>query len=347
MLSRVANALYWMVRNVERADNLARMLEVNEQLLLDVDHIDLPRIEAFWRPIVLSTGDEDLFDELYPEGGSQEILDFLSLETANPNSIRSCISQARENARTVRDQLSEAIWEEINSLHLFLQSTEAAALLEANPQQFHETIRRSANIFNGIISSNLARDLAWDFMNLGRNMERADKITRILDFTTFLPREGAEAALIDHHWNATLRVCGARSSFQARYRNHPTPAKIIEFLVFDRDFPRSVRYCIDAADAALHRISGSQRGSFSNEAERAAGRLLASLAYGSVDEVMETGLHQYLDELQTQFNLIGEKVFREYVLLPDADESIPPIPGDSISAVVAWKIQQEQEQQQQ
>ncbi|MGB6221131.1 alpha-E domain-containing protein [Haloferula sp.] len=346
MLSRVANALYWMVRNVERADNLARMLEVNEQLLLDVDHIDLPRFEAFWRPIVQSTGDDTLFEELYPKGRSAEIIEFLCIDKANPNSIRSCIGQARENARTVRDQLSEAIWEELNGLFLFLNSPDADALLSANPQHFHETIRKSANVFNGIISSNLSRDNAWDFMELGRNMERADKITRILDFTTFLPKEGAEASLIDHHWNATLRACGARSSFQIRFRNHPTPQNIIDFLIFDRNFPRSVRFCIDSADAALHRISGSQRGSFSNEAERASGRLLASLAYGSVDEVLETGLHDYLDGLQTQFNRIGDEIFREYVLLPDSDESVPPIPGESISAVVAWQIQQQQQQQQ-
>jgi uncharacterized alpha-E superfamily protein len=335
-----------MVRNVERADNLARMLVVNEQLLLDVDHIALPRIEAFWRPIILSTGDEELFDELHPEGGSQTIIDFLSLEAANPNSIRSCVSQARENARTVRDQLSEAIWEELNGLYLFLQSPDSKALLLANPQQFYETIRKSANVFNGIISSSLARDKGWDFMDLGRNMERADKITRLLDFTTFLPKKGAEATLIDHHWNATLRACGARSSFQAIYHKAPTPNKIIEFLVFDRNFPRSVRFCIDSTDAALHRISGSPRGSFTTEAERASGRLLAKLAYGSVDEILETGLHEYLDALQTQFNQIGEEIFREYVLLPDSDESLPPIPGESISAVVAWKIQQEQQQQQ-
>ncbi|MEM1083789.1 MAG: alpha-E domain-containing protein [Verrucomicrobiota bacterium] len=346
MLSRVANALYWMVRNVERADNLARMLEVNEQLLLDVDHIDLPRIDAFWRPIVLSTGDDKLFDELYPEGGSHEIIDFLSIEHSNPNSIRSCIAQARENARTVRDQLSEALWEELNSLYLFLNSSDADNLLRANPQHFHETIRKSANIFNGIISSNLSRDEAWDFMDLGRNMERADKITRILDFTTFVPKEGAEGSLIDHHWNATLRACGARSSFQIRFQNHAKPKNIVDFLVFDRDFPRSVRFCIDAADAALHRISGTQRGSFSNQAERASGRLLAELAYGSVDEVFDKGLHEFLDDLQTQFNRIGEAFFSEYVLLPDTDESVPPIPAESISAVVAWKIEQQQQQQQ-
>lgn len=345
MLSRVANALYWMVRNVERADNLARMLEVNEQLLLDVDHIELPRIDAFWRPIILSTGDDTLFDELRPDGGSQEIIDFLTLEQANPNSIRSCIFQARENARTVRDQLSESLWEELNSLYLFLNSSDAESLLKANAQHFHETIRKSTNVFNGIISSNLSHDEAWDFMDLGRNMERADKITRILDFTTFLPKKGAEASLIDYHWNATLRACGARSSFLFRFQNHSTPKNIVDFLVFDRDFPRSVRFCIDATDAALHRISGSQRGSFVNEAERASGRLLAELAYGCVDEVLEKGLHEFLDDLQAQFNRIGEQIFSEYVLLPDSDESIPPIPAESISAVVAWRIEQQQQQQ--
>lgn len=346
MLSRVANALYWMVRYIERADNLARMLEVNEQLLLDVAEPGLARLDTFWRPIILSTGDDKLFSELHPEGGNREIVHFLSIDERNPNSVRSAIAQARENARTVRDQLSEALWEELNGLHLFLRSEDAGRLLLANPPHFHETIRKAGYVINGIISSNLAHDEAWHFMDLGRNMERADKTTRLLDITSFLPREGAEASLVDHHWTAILHACGARNVFQTIHREHPTPVKIVEFLVLDREFPRSVRYCIDRADAALHQISGSPRGSFANEAERVSGRLLASLAYGSADEIMKAGLHPFLDDLQGHFNRIGEEVFREYVLLPESDESHPPIPAESVSAVVAWQLQQQQQQQQ-
>ena len=123
MLSRVANSLYWMVRYIERADNLSRLIEVNGQLLLDHERLDSERLRAFWKPIILSTGDEELFSELYGawEEGSGAVIRFLTNDRRNPNSIVSSIAQARENARMVRDQLSEELWEELNSLYLFIK----------------------------------------------------------------------------------------------------------------------------------------------------------------------------------------------------------------------------------
>src|SRR6186997_227068 len=119
MLSRVANTLYWMVRNVERADNLARLIDVNQQLLLDFESLDSERLRGFWKPIIQSLGEEETFDKLYEEAGSSQVIRFLTDDAQNPNSIASCIAQARESARTIRDQLSDELWEEINSLYLF------------------------------------------------------------------------------------------------------------------------------------------------------------------------------------------------------------------------------------
>ncbi len=188
MLSRVANTLYWMTRYVERADNLARLIDVNEQLLLDFESLDSERLSGFWKPIILSTGDESAFSELYDEASSDNVISFLTEDTRNPNSIFSCISHARENARTIRDQISDELWEEINALYLFVKSDEALKLLETNPPRFYEKVRRSSMTVLGISASTTARDSVWDFKTLGRYIERADKTTRFLDISTYFPK---------------------------------------------------------------------------------------------------------------------------------------------------------------
>src|SRR6478735_7796549 len=157
MLSRVANTLYWMVRYVERADNLSRLIDVNQQLLLDFERLDSDRLRGFWQPIILSTGDEEAFSRLYDQTGSDEVIRFLTDDRRNPNSIVSCIALARENARTVRDQLSDELWEEINALHIFLQSDEAAAMAQTDAAKFYALIRRAALAFHGTAASTTSR----------------------------------------------------------------------------------------------------------------------------------------------------------------------------------------------
>ena len=345
MLSRVANSLYWMVRFIERADNLARLIQVNDQLLLDLEQTDRERLDTFWRPIILSTGDEERFVELYPNGSSNDVVRFLTIDRENPNSIVSCIAQARENARMVRDQLSEALWEELNSLYLFVISERSISLLGSSQSEYYENVRRSTYSFHGIASSTITRDEAWEFMDLGRHLERVDKTTRFLDTTHFLPSNGDESPVpVSHHWVAILRSCGALGAFRARYRGALSWKNVCDFLIFSRNFPRSVRFCVDRIDANLHNISGSSRGTYLNDAERCSGQLLSALAYGSIDEAIEAGLHGFLDDLQSQFNLIGEEVFKTFVLLPEKADARPPIPAETMSAVVAWQMEQRQQQ---
>lgn len=346
MLSRVANTFYWMVRYVERADNLARLIDVNQQLLLDSERLDSDRLRGFWQPIILSAGDEETFNSLYDEAGSAEVIHFLTDDPRNPNSITSCIGLARENARTVRDQLSDELWEEINALYLFTRSEEATRLIASDPAHFYQDIRRSAETFLGIAASTLSRNEAWEFMDLGRHLERADKTTRFLDVTSYLPNgadgmKSASPGIL--HWSAILRSCGALGAFRSVKRVMDARG-VTEFLVFSKDFPRSVLYCIEAVDTALHKISGTPRGSFSNEAERETGRLLSDLNFGSTDEAFSIGLHQYLDSLQERFNRIGEAIFESYVLMPERIQVCPADESRSPSALALWQMQQQQQQ---
>ena len=346
MLSRVANTLYWMVRYVERADNLARLIDVNQQLLLDYESLDSERLRGFWQPIILSTGDEEGFNKLYDEAGSHEVIRFLTDDPRNPNSITSCIAIARENARTVRDQLSDDLWEELNALYLFTRSEEAQRLIASDPSRFYENVRRSAVTFLGIAASTTSRNEAWDFMDLGRFLERADKTTRFLDVSSYLPvsEEGGDSVSADVlHWTAILRSCGAMGAFRTGQREI-TAQGVTDFLMFAKEFPRSVRYCIERVDISLHRISGTPRGAFTNEAEREAGRLLSELNFGSAENIFKTGLHEYLDALQGRLNHIGGEIFETYVLMPERIQTSPTPKAPTLYDVAAWQMEQQQQQ---
>lgn len=324
MLSRVANTLYWMMRYVERADNLARLIDVNEQLLLDFERLDSERLSGFWKPIILSTGDESAFSELYDEASSDNVISFLTEDTRNPNSIFSCIGSARENARTIRDQLSDELWEEINALYLFTKSDEAVGMLEENPPHFYENVRRSSMTVFGISASTTARDSVWDFKSLGRYIERADKTTRFLDISTYFPKGIEMSSPGVLHWSAILSSCGAMGAFRgtALEINSRT---VMEFLLFSPDFPRSVRYCIDQLDITLHRISGTPRGTYTTGAERECGKMLCALNFGSPLDIEEKGLHHFLDDIQATLNTIAKEIFEAYVLMPDMIDTLPPV----------------------
>ncbi len=346
MLSRVANTLYWMVRFVERSDNLARLIDVNQQLLLDYESLDSERLRAFWQPIILSTGDEEAFSKLYSESGSRQVIHFLTDDPRNPNSIISCIALARENARTVRDQLSDELWEELNSLYLFSRSAEAARLIDSDPTRFYEQIRRSAVTFLGIAASTTSRNEAWEFMDLGRHLERVDKTTRFLDVSSYLPstEDSPETeSVVVLHWTAILRSCGAMGAYRAT-RREINAKGVTDFLMFSKEFPRSVRYCLEKVDICLHRISGTPRGTFSNEAEREAGRLLAEMNFGSTDRIFESGLHGYLDDLQRRLNHIGAEIFETYVLLPERVQSHPTTRVPTMMDIATWQMEQQQQQ---
>ena len=343
MLSRVANTLYWMVRYVERADNLARLIDVNQQLLLDSERLDSDRLRGFWQPIILSTGDEELFNSFYSKADSAGVIRFLTDDSRNPNSITSCIALARENARTVRDQLSDELWEELNGLYLFTRSAEASRLIASDAPRYYENVRRSAVTFLGIAASTTARDEDWDFMELGRHLERADKTTRFLDVASYLPEGAAVTAPAALHWTAILRSCGALGAYRASERNI-TARGVVEFLIFSSTFPRSVRFCLEKVDDSLHRISGTPRGTFCNDAERETGRLLAELNFGSSEDAFRVGLHDYLDSLQGRFNAVGAAVFQSYVLMPEQIQVCPAEEFRSLSAQALWEMQQQQQQ---
>jgi len=317
MLSRVANSLYWMSRQIERAENVARIVDVNFQLLLDFRSINDRRLAEHWMPIVQSTGDEELFRTLYKDATGQNVTEFLTFRTENPNSIITSIAQARENARMVRDQITREMWEEINRIYLFLKSPKATEVWKVTPDEFFHEIKSSSLLLQGLCDATIPHTEGWNFMQVGKFIERADKTTRIIDvrYQSF-PDHGAPAGssqMDTLEWAAVLRSCSAWDAYRQQFGADVDPRKVVAFLTLDEDFPRSVIFSVIQLNHALRRISGVAEGRFINNAEKLAGRLVAELQFSTIDEIFDAGLHGYLDQLQLKLNNIGAAMFDAYI----------------------------------
>jgi uncharacterized alpha-E superfamily protein len=294
--------------------------------------------------VLAATAMEGVFQELYPNPKPGDSTRLLSLDERNPDSILSCLREARENARTVRDQISDEMWIEINDLYLLISSPKGARLLENTPQVFFEKIIESSLRFDGITSATLSRTEGWHFLQLGRFLERADKTSRFLDIKTQTVESG-ETALEALQWGTILRACSAHATYRRVNGTEITLDRVLDLLLFSTDFPRSVRFCVRMADEMLHYISGTQTGQYSNRCEKLAGSLLARMNFSSTSDVLDRSLHKYIDDLQLALNEIGQAVFETYVLMPEnmTSAAVRLSHWDPLG----YHLQKQQEQQQQ
>lgn len=303
MLSRVADSIYWMSRYIERADNVARFINVNLHLMLDSDVGQ----EQQWIPLVKTSGDSDDFEERYSEANKDNVIRFLTFDLSNPNSILSCVRAARENAKTVRENITSSMWQQLNEFYLFLKDSASRPEAIESMNRLFIQIRRGCSTFMGLTDSTMTRGDAWNFSYLGRMLERADKTSRILDVKYFILLKSVHevGSSIDHiQWGAVLRSASAFEMYR-KQRGRISPINIVDFLILDHAFPRAVRFCIDHSLASLKAISGSPSGTVRNQTERILGSLCSDLTYTRVEDVIASGLHEYLDNLQTRLNRVG------------------------------------------
>lgn len=312
MLSRVAESIYWMSRYIERADNVARFVDVNLHLMLD-----LPAgIQAEWQPLVATTGDDEVFFQRYGEASREEVIRFLTFDAENPNSIVSCLRAGRENARSVRENISSEMWEQINDAYLLVANT-AEEWAMAEPHQFFNDIKTASHLFMGITDNIMSHGEGWHFCRLGRLLERADKTSRIVDvkyFSLLRDVSGENTAFDDTQWGALLHSASGFEMYR-RVRGLISPDEVIAFLLLDREFPRSVLYALSKAEESLHAISGTSLETFSNSAEQRLGQLRAEFAYTHVEQVLDIGIHEFLDAFQTKLNLVGDDIHKTFFAL--------------------------------
>lgn len=313
MLSRVAESIFWMSRYVERAENVARFIDVNDNLTLG-EGVDL---SEQWAPLVYTTGDHELFAKLYGEPHRDSVLRFLAFDSRNPNSIFSCVAAARENARSVRESITVPMWEQVNKFYLMVQSALQNQRFAAEPNQFCDMVKHASHSLIGTTDATMSHGEAWHFSRIGRLLERADKTSRIVDVQYFhlLPDIQDVGTTLDVvRWSALLKSASALTMYR-RVHGRITPEEVAQFLILDRDFPRSMRFCLIRAQESISEITGSRPGTFSCRSEQLAGRLRSEMDYTAVEDIVRQGMHEYIDGVQGRLNEVGDALQKDFFTL--------------------------------
>jgi uncharacterized alpha-E superfamily protein len=328
-----------MARYVERADHLARFVDVTRGFVLDV-----PTGRDHWKPLVSVTGDDALFFERYETADAESVIAFLTTDKDYAGSIVRSLDYARENARSVRETIASEMWEQLNDFfHWFHAEQGRGGMMQREPGDFYSHIMQQCMLFHGLTDATMSRGLGWHFANIGRQLERADKIGRLLDVKYFalLPTvEDVNSPLDDLQWSTLLRSVSGFEMYRKRYQEIDV-RHVVDFLVLDRLFPRSVQYCLFEAERSLHAITNCPIGAFSCKAEQLLGRLCADLSYTEIDTIIQSGLHEFIDDLQARLNEVGEAVFeRFFAIAPTAaPKNELPEAGDEHSPDVADQSQ--------
>ena len=311
MLARVASSIYWMSRYVERAEKSARFIDVNLSYTLD------PSITGGqqWKPLVEISGDAAAFVQRHGNDFSPErVLDFLVLDLDNPNSVLACLAKARENARMTRDVITADMWRHLNSVYLYTRRLTVRDLGRDRAEHTVNRIKQMCLLFEASVETSLSRNTAWEFAQLGRGLERADKTLRLLDvkYFTLLPENmppGTATAADVVQWADLLRSLSALEMYR-QSRGAIEAAKVAEFLVLDPLFPRSVLFCIQSLEASLLRLLRTDHIDFPHQhpVMREVGRLLSDLRYSDPAGIVGEGMHEVLDRLQARINGIDDAI---------------------------------------
>lgn len=329
MLSRHAASAFWIGRYIERAESTARMIDVHYHFGLESPLVgDVLR----WSSILAISGQQEAFARGYAREDERSIVHFFAFDPENSSSIYSCVRSARENARSIRDQISSEMWECVNRFYLDFQAWDVDRVLSTSPFAFFQRVKDGSHLFQGITSRTLMTGEARDFHDAGRFLERADQTTRILDvkYHDLLPRYASAAiretvppsvpdpvsvgGTVDvHGWVAVLKSVGAFEAFSKTFRQGVTPARVAEFLILNPQFPASVRYSIGRVERCMRRISGNRDLAPLNEAERQVGKLYNDLNFARSEDIVAGGLHEFLQDVQDRCYDIGDAIFHTYL----------------------------------
>lgn len=310
MLSRTADHLYWMSRYMERAENVARMLDVNYRMSL------LPQtpaeVESQWRAALDTMGLLELYTTTGEAFQPAAVMRFMVLDRSNPSSIFCCLRAARENAHAVRGTLTSELWETTNATWLAMRSFSPEGLEGDGASEFFEWVKFRSHLSRGVTVGTMLRDEAVYFIRLGTFLERADSTARILDvkFHELGARGKPDEAAEYYQWSAMLRSVSAFEIYRRVYRDVITPAKVADLLILRRDMPRSLAYCMGEAWALLQEVSNLR----SDETERRAGELAASLRFGRIEDIFADGLHDYLTRFIDRVADLGNRISNDFLV---------------------------------
>ncbi|MEP7290274.1 MAG: alpha-E domain-containing protein [Chloroflexota bacterium] len=313
MLSRVADTLYWMSRYLERAEHTARLLDLQLHLMLELDP---EASEQRWERVVGSlyiTVSPDLKRDAY------SLTHLLAFDSSNVNSISACIAAARENARHVREQISSEMWEQVNRLSLQVKSTQISKIWDDQPHEFFRSVKEGIHLFQGITDSTMNHGEGWQFIQMGRALERAIATATLITvhyqaYPDLVFQQTLNSTFME--WIGLLKSCTAFEAYCKVYTADLRPDRIAEFLILNPEFPHSIRFCINSIHSSLQAVAQSTESKRARQINRLAGRLRAVLDYGQIDEIADNGLYAYLDDVQRQCHQIHDAIYSAYIAYP-------------------------------
>lgn len=307
MLSRVAENIYWMCRYIERAESIARVVSVNANLQLD-----LPRgVTPDWHPLIDVTGTKENFESRFKEYGERQVVKYLLVDPASPGSVRTCIHHARENCRTVRDCLPEEVWYYLTELQLFIDENVQKGLARKSRHAFTERIIRTCQMCSGLLSSVMTRDLGYQFLRLGRNLERADMTTRFIDMKLSVNNTDKIAdptVLTKVQWVNVLSSMSAYQMYRRKMQAQVVPEHVLWFLLKDDEFPRSFIHCINSIEESLAALNHPE------PCLMAVRNVVRLVEEAKPEALYAGGLGQFVDQLQQGLIGIHESMARMYFL---------------------------------
>ena len=328
MLSRDADSVYWMSRYIERAEHVSRILLINTNLLMDVGELAPDLQERQWQSVITimrspplperaanSAAPTDQTPLAADASTAYRVAHHMAFNAENPNSLFSCLSRARENARGIRETISHEMWECMNTLYWALR--DAPARFDESPEDFYRQVMTGSMLFQGLADQTLQHDQRWHFTQLGKFLERIDVTARVLG-TRFALLKGAEAKIEapirNIHWMAVLRSCCSIEAYRRMHIGDMDPVRVASFLLLEENFPRSVRFCVTQAHSAAAAIRAEVNPRGIDPAERALGRLKIQLEYAEAGEIVRPGVAQYCDRIQNDVAEAALAIQKTYFL---------------------------------
>jgi len=307
MLSRVADNIYWFGRYLQRCENTARLINVHSNLLLDLP----PEVTFGWEPLIAIVGGRQPYEQFYPDYSEENVVRFLMLDERNPGSILSSLQQAREILRTIRDAMPREVWERLNALHYYVQDKGEGSVSRTRRQDFLGRVTEGAMLVYGVLGANMSRDVGYHFMKIGTALEQADMTTRILDVrsTSLIEPTGRPEQLAPFYniqWMSVLRSLTGYQMYRRHVRSRVNRTGVLRFLLQNREFPRSVMFCLTSVGSMLPHLPAN-RG-----VERSLWRVRALVQDANIDKLVERGLHELIDEIQIGLGDVHESLSQAY-----------------------------------
>lgn len=312
MLARTADSLFWLARYTERADYLARLLQV-------AAHMDAVRVDAGrgseWESAIVAAGCNEPFFEKHEIASAESVVAYLAFAKDNPSSIVNCLETARRNARTVRTALTSELWDAVNSSWMELRDFDSAGMDEDGLNAFLDWVKSRTSLVHGVYANTMLRRDGFHFTRIGQFLERADNTARLLDvkYHVRLPTAEDVGGLVDYYqWLAILRVVGARRAYRVLFKGRVEPARVAELLILRPEFPRSLVFCFDQITQNLDTIS-SHEPSLTDEGKRIAHSQYTDLRFGRIEPIFEFGLHEYLSGIVERCEELGIEIAKGHL----------------------------------